>query len=73
MNSMLRVINSLQELEPVEQDMFSTLYETPRYTILVTPCINEIKVINKVTLDVYTFNLECKLVYKQYFKRKVIL
>lgn len=65
MNSILRVINNIQELELVEQDTFSTLYITPRYTIIVTPCIEEIQVIDKVTLDVYVFNSECKLIYKQ--------
>lgn len=73
MNSILRVINNIQELELVGQDTFSTLYETPRYTIIVTHCIDEIQVIDKVTLDVYVFNSECKPIYKTVSAREVIL
>lgn len=73
MNSILRAINNVQELELVEQTELSKLYVTPRYTILVAPCIQEIKVIDKVTIDVYIFNLECELIYKQCLEREVIL
>lgn len=64
MNSMLRAINNIQELEPIEQDVFSKLYKTPRYTILVTPCINEIRVLDRNTHVVYYFTTECKFRYK---------
>lgn len=64
MNSLLRAINNLQELEFVKQDVFSKLYRTPRYTILVTPCIKEIQVLDRSTHILYYYTTECKFRYK---------